>query len=718
MRVLITGGYGFIGSHVAERFHREGHQIYILDNLSSGKQGNISFRHRSYLMDAKDSKCEEVFAGNRFDLVIHLAGATDPQAGVEHPMTDALENILSLVNMLDLSRRYGVKKLIYASTEAVYGKSAELLLEESLACIPDTAYGLSKLTGEQYCKLWQQLYGFEAVSLRFSKVYGPRQTDKSEGGVVYRLLSQWPAADVSTQETGGDFIYVDDVADAVYRTSSYTSSPLLNVSSSAATSVPKLVSILGGLLGSQKVEELQPDDTASGSVLDHRKAVRELNWFTKYSVEAGLGKTVDWWKKNASEAHSGRPVTVREKTKLRTVFGAAYPYIENLLIFLLVLFLSWFMKDNGINLDVDFKLIYIIAIGIHYGLRQATIAILLSCGLFLWEIQSVGHSLLTLVYNMDTLVHFSLYIFIGSVLGYSTDNRTHRVLEKDGEIKEVRDKFNFLYDLYEESKQVRRELQEQIRGSDDSFGKIYSMVERLNSLSPGKVLDEAVGLFEEIFRSREVYLFSVAGEGHYLRTLSRSRATELDIPKSMRIPEHSSYWKALKTSGVIVNRDFSNKEPLFLAPISVEGRVICLVAIYTLSFDALTLYRKNLFEIVVRLINSVLARAHQYDQAIRHRKFLDDTDVLLNESFMLLMEEKRMSKDRMESDFVLLRILDTDWKARDIHERILDRIREHDAVGIDEDGRLLLLLANTSIEESSYVMARLSAEGIKTELIA
>lgn len=150
MKVLITGGYGFIGSHIAERFSKEGYEIYIIDNLSTGNKDNVQVKHRGYVLDVKDPQCEEVFRAYRFDVVVHMAAQVSVSKSVVNPHLDTESNVLGLVNMLDLSVKYGVKRFIYASSAAVYGLDETIPHHEAKSVEPIAPYGISKRVNEIY----------------------------------------------------------------------------------------------------------------------------------------------------------------------------------------------------------------------------------------------------------------------------------------------------------------------------------------------------------------------------------------------------------------------------------------------------------------------------------------------------------------------------------------------------------------------------------------
>lgn len=301
MKVLVTGGYGFIGSHTVEMFYNEGYRVYIIDNLSSGNKDNVIVRHESYHISVEDEGCEEVFINNQFDVVVHLAAHIDASTSVEKPYFDAKSNILGLINMLDLSSKYKVKKFILASSAAVYGDNDKIPLSEEDKCDPISPYGLSKITGEQYCKLWKNINEMDSVSLRFSNVYGPRQSTKGEGGVVSifmnNVLNDKKLSVYGDGEQTRDFIYVKDVVDAIYKSVKTGASDVLNISSNTQSSVNDLIHSIRNLhINNVDAEYTRPrkGDILHSRLLNHR-AMNELNWKPLYSLEEGIKETYKWY---------------------------------------------------------------------------------------------------------------------------------------------------------------------------------------------------------------------------------------------------------------------------------------------------------------------------------------------------------------------------------------------------------------------------------------
>ncbi len=725
MKVLITGGYGFIGSHTAERFYKEGYKVYIIDNLSSGHKENVNIKHKFYQMNVEDRKCEEIFANNEFDVVVHLAAHIDAAASVEDPYSDARYNILGLINMLYLSCKYNVRKFVFASSAAVYGNSSEAAVAEEDECNPVSPYGVSKLTGEYYCKLWKEIYGLDTICLRFSNVYGPRQSTKGEGGVVVtfmnNIFNNKALLVHGSGEQTRDFIYVEDVVDAIYKAAEFCSCDILNISANVSNSIQDLAKLVQKIYSPVKIEYTK---ARKGDILHSRlvndKAVKELNWTPMYSLEQGIKKTYMWYRSYTRENIIGilAPKKIKEKKKNNNLFKKLVPYIENLLTFLIVYFLSRYSKGFGLQDIVDFKLVYIIIFGILYGLKQSSIAAFFSCILFIWEIRETGHDIISLVYNVNTLLHFSLYIFVGAVLGYSMDSKKYQVEDREEQIKEIKEKFDFLYDMYNEGKIVRKELQDQITNAEDSFGKIYSITSALDTLEPGKVFDGTVGVIEEVMKSKDVYIFSVSKDQNYLRLISRSKGSSINVDKSIRVSDIPEIENLIRNKSIFVNRDLKKSLPMMMSPIIVGDKVLAIIAVYTLEFETMSLYKQNLLQVVSNLVTSALARAYRYEQAIYDEKYIKGTCVLKSGYFRQLLQSKIESKQKNNTHFILLKIRDADeWEKKGIAYQIEKGIRESDHLGIDENNELLMLLSNTSAEEAQYVIRRLNDMGISVEMV-
>ncbi|MEG0258553.1 MAG: NAD-dependent epimerase/dehydratase family protein [Lysinibacillus sp.] len=291
MKVLVTGGYGFIGSAVARKFYQEGADIFILDNLSTGHLGNISFPHKSYLLNVEDEICAHFFNEINFDVIVHCAAQTSVQQSVEMPMTDIIPNVVGVSNMLNLASKYGVKHFVFASSAAVYGTSSMTPLVEERACKPISMYGLNKWIGEMYCTKWSNDYGLPTLIYRFSNVYG------GEGAVIPTMLKSCKENSVFTIHGDGqqtrDFVFVDDIADAIFEGVQAKLEGIYNVSTNEAWSVKHITLLLQHF---NNPLEIQYSKARVGdirhSILSNEKLSKAINWKPRYSFTDGIDCTL------------------------------------------------------------------------------------------------------------------------------------------------------------------------------------------------------------------------------------------------------------------------------------------------------------------------------------------------------------------------------------------------------------------------------------------
>lgn len=290
--VLITGGAGFIGSHLGDLLVKEGYKVFVIDNLSSGKMENVDKSIKTYIMDINSLDIEKVFIDNKIDYVFHLAAQPSVSFATKNPTEDATENILGSINLLKLAKQYGVRKFITASTAAVYGVPEYLPVDEkhSTKCL--SFYGISKLTMEKYI----ELFGIDYVIFRFANVYGPRQSSHGEAGVVAifsdKMKNNEDIVIHGDGEQTRDFVYVSDIAQAcLIAITSDVKSEIINVSTNSAISVNKLFEIMADKIGYKKspehVEERIGD--IKHSVLDNEKGSNILGFKPAITIEQGLG---------------------------------------------------------------------------------------------------------------------------------------------------------------------------------------------------------------------------------------------------------------------------------------------------------------------------------------------------------------------------------------------------------------------------------------------
>jgi UDP-glucose 4-epimerase len=303
MKVLVTGGAGFIGSHLVDRLILEGHEVVVVDNLATGKRRNINRAARFYKMDIQSWRLERVFRNERPNVVMHLAAQMDVRKSVEDPMFDAQVNVLGTLNVLQQAVKHGVRKVIFSSSGgAIYGEQETYPAPETHVMKPLSPYGLSKLCGEQYLSYFQRVSGLQAVSLRYANVYGPRQDPEGEAGVVAIFIQKMLNGEQAVINGNGrqtrDFVFVDDVVEANLAMMGQETQGTYNVGTGVETSINDLFRILVQHTGSTCKEMHGPAKKGeqARSVIDSTKLRHEISWEPKADLSDGLKKTVEYFR--------------------------------------------------------------------------------------------------------------------------------------------------------------------------------------------------------------------------------------------------------------------------------------------------------------------------------------------------------------------------------------------------------------------------------------
>ena len=302
MRITVTGGAGFIGSHLVDRLIEDGHTVQVIDNLYTGNKEFVHSKAQFIELDIRDPKLYSVLEEFRPDYIFHEAAQTEVSTSMSDPMLDCDINLMGLINLLNAAVKVDVKKFLMPSSAAVYGNLDTLPLNEEMIGNPSSFYGLTKLTTEHYLRIYHEAFGLPYICYRYSNVFGPRQGNGGEGGVISifakAIVQDSPIIIYGDGKQTRDFIYVDDVVEANILGMQHQVTGIYNVSTGISSSVNLLVDEFRNISG--KDIEVVYDKPRLGdirdSVLATDKSEKELLFTAKYNLHDGLIKTYEYFK--------------------------------------------------------------------------------------------------------------------------------------------------------------------------------------------------------------------------------------------------------------------------------------------------------------------------------------------------------------------------------------------------------------------------------------
>ena len=305
-KVLVTGGAGFIGSHISDLLIEKGYSVVIVDNLSSGKMANVNKKAKFYNIDILNKELNNVFEDEKPDFVVHCAAQISVSKSVRAPVLDAERNILCSINLLENCVKYKVKKVIFSSTGgALYGNPKKIPCSEKTEIKPLSPYGVAKYCIEQYLSYYNRLYNLDYVSLRYSNVYGPRQDPFGEAGVVAifckkMINGETPAINGDGEQTR-DFVFVKDVSKAnLLALEKKVSEREINISAMKETSINEIFRLISAAASSgikpRHAQEMIGE--VRKIALDNSLAKKELGWSPEMDIKKGIKETFEWFRKN------------------------------------------------------------------------------------------------------------------------------------------------------------------------------------------------------------------------------------------------------------------------------------------------------------------------------------------------------------------------------------------------------------------------------------
>lgn len=377
--------------------------------------------------------------------------------------------------------------------------------------------------------------------------------------------------------------------------------------------------------------------------------------------------------------------------------------------------ISYFLNKNDMTfMNLDLNIIYIVIIGMSYGSKQALISAALSCLLVVGEDLSKGISIISIFAITESLVRLIIYPLIGIYVGYRSDSKNNQIKQLKLNEKNSKEEYKFLYSLYSDTYNEKKEVEDKLINTKDGFGKIYDAISKIDSFEQFHTLKSSIDILEEFLNNKNIAIYSL--KNGYLRLNVKSNNNEFNPKNSIEIDELKEVMDVLKKEEIFINKDFNNNLPDMVAPIKDEGQIVGIITIEKLEFSKMNLYYQNLFEVISNIIESFIVKTYKYEKLTLNDRYIDNTIFLNSKEFEKNLEIRRKAKSENKIDYVLLKILNKE-NLMDLSEKINSCIRYTDFTGIDNEKNIYVVLLNTTKESINIPMKRLLDSGIQSEIV-
>lgn len=405
----------------------------------------------------------------------------------------------------------------------------------------------------------------------------------------------------------------------------------------------------------------------------------------------------------------------KAKRMLKSVNQTLLQYFELALFFALIQFLLKFTSDSIYFKFVDLRLFYVVIMAAVHGMKMGIWAGALACVSLVLQYSSIGVTSTMLFYNLDNWLPFVIYLITGSILGYMKNTKEEKIRFSQAENQVIQDKYVFLNSVYRQVITNKGEYKRQILGYQDSFGKIFDAVEKLNGSVTSDIFMNGVDTLERIMDNRSIAIYTLDEDQSYARLVACSKQMRPRLLKSMKVEDCQEVYDTIKGDEIWKNTEFLEDAPMYAYGINQQGKVLILIALYEADENQLGLYYTNLFGILCNLIRVSFIRAFEFQNAIEDEKYLAGTVILKPEYFNELLEIQKKMEEAGMASYVLLRLSSTDGSY--VNEAFSGLIRHSDVLGMLEDGNYYLMLTQVTKQNFDVIGNRLAAKGFDYEIV-
>ena len=669
---------------------------------------------RRYASDLMTEEAEDVFALEDADVLAAPLDSGDPAAVAR------LERLLALAK----GQQHLQHIFLFGSADVFSGKAPA---NEQAKPVPETDMGRRHARLETLALSWKREEHLPVTIVRLPELWGEGLTDGDGffGAFLAAAVDGADGAEAAVRvHSAQEFLSARDAAYGVWRAVERDfSRDFLHLGSGQGYGFDSFTGEVRELLPAGTKLPVAAQGRAAEAALsfghpflDCAIAYSDLGWQPRGDLREGIRTSVQSFLDRREAAEKAASAESR-RGRLKKLWNRAIPYVENAVGALIMAGVAALQQGSPVNhlIGVDFNYVYIGTFGLLYGKRQAMLSVVAALAILVTCLMMHGADAVALLYNPIELLHFISYLFVGVLTGYFADRADYERAANAWKERQAKERQSFLKKVYQESVRVKDKLYRQIVNSDDSIGRVYHIVRRLDSVEEENLYTQTAAVTAEVLGVTDVAVYTVSSGGYYLRQKVRMGELAAARPHSLHVEDHPYLLDMFRTQRVFANRALKDDVPDLAAPVVYEEKVIAVIEIYGLDFTQWSYYEQNLLSLTARLVAASLGRAYRFEQEAAEKRYLPGTRILKGTEFQKVLNElserRRITKDNPAA---LLPVELQGMTVPELDEKLAHCIRAEDFAG-EYEGGIALLLPDVAGDTLGLVRERLANAGVETD---
>lgn len=712
MKVLYIGSSDRFAMSIISRFSKEEILVHVLGDEDFAKETKPKLPYKFYKCTLNSNKLRDAVKNINPDIVVYSNQIYTNKIYIDNDYANRY--LYDTLCVLNVAKEFGIKKFIMISSDEVYCENIVGITEE-VAVNPKSLRGIICRQAEDLCLQFNALYQLNILIYRIGPLYG-YGIDETAGDLMALAIksssdmdfTKYPWLNVKSKRS---IIHVNDVSDAILRGLSFTPKSIYNLSGNEGLSFADIVNIINN-----KSKDVLEDDLGSDKklILDCKSIKNDLEWVPLYDIKRGIDSSYGIYENASRDKSIKKASKVKRLLEYRNTYQALLS-VENVIMFLFAAILTLTFDNHHLFGNIDFMFIYILSISLLNGTKQSILSVVLASSLYIYRHLSEGASLISVVIKIDSILMLAQYLVIGVLVGYSVEHLRNMISQKQNEIEYLASEYEELKEINLDNIRIKHEYEKRLIDYKDSLPRLYTIVNKLDSLNIEKVFPSAIKVVQETMGVENVAIYLATPKSSHLRLVVTSNKDAAFGGKSLNLGVNQKMNSKL-LQGELFLGDYWNGEPSMAMPVLNKGHLAAVIILNKIPFEKQTLYYSNLFRTVVALISIAILRAYDFERITRGQNYIDGTEILKPKAFMELLNIKDEAFNAKLSEYTLVHIKKDRLSAKEIYDVVGSKLRETDYLGSDTSGELYVLLSNTSRDEASVAINRLENLGVEAKV--